>query len=764
VDLTESERAIIQSAHREGSTVGTIRYRKPSVKDDVGGYFFESDTSDFETIVARTGADKESTVGELIRNKMVAAKTSTAAPLELFSSEGARIGSIANANPINDQIVEIGVRNLEQTQFNQTLGNLRKIDAATTAVTPIDASNINEVLSTTNRFYGLGLTEVTAGEENLVKGGMALGRVLSEQAMSDAEKARIGIPVSTATTKAETYSDELIKYNLPYSEMDPSSRAVGVATSRATAREFATAINLEKSSLGSTLGAMAGSESDFDKAVTETTKRLRQVSDMAPVNFAIAQGQEALYGYQFGLIDKEGAETSLPFAENLYFRMTGGQTSPFKSSEKITMVAEDFLGLSVDIGGKRVAVNSPEFLESAANRFIQSHVHESAAAVNFKVPTTINLIFNPKNLKQEAYEDLANQVVGAQVRRFQASRSSTDLAKSVKDDFNAISHRIFGMDYKSAEERLKIAGGNDFFEQLFAEGKTLAERKALLENIGMKEAATNFEDYVKSVAVEVRDDGIAAFKYMGESAENIREIQRMSGNEALALMNDQQTRSITTRVSSFVTAGEDGKVVGATMAPFGSEVASTDARVVSLAESGLSSEETAAKVVESMRESDVAALSSLEDSVRLIPSIDDAAVGTMIGDLTGGSAAGARAAAGGADIGTPIADEAFRAGAEFFIKNKRSIYLAGLAVSTAAIGTMMAKRKNENEVYDATMHRMPVESGERPYGIQDALFAQKMASRRKDPLVTAGVVGNLDRSKINHTSMGPDKNNHLFGG
>ena len=688
---------------------------------------------------------------------MAAARASAAAPLDLLDKSGAKIGSIANANPINDQIVDIGVKNLEHTQFNQTLSNLRKINAATTAVPPIDASNINEVLSTTNRFYGLGLSEVTAGEENLVRGGMALGRVLSEQAMSDAEKTRIGIPVSTATTKAEAYSDEVIKYALPYSEMDPSSRAVGVATSRATAREFATAINLEGSNLNPVLGAMAGSESGFE-AVKETTKRLRQVADIAPVSYAVAQGQESLYGYQFGLTNKEGVTNYDDFAKNLYFRMTGGQTSPFKSSEKITMVAEDFLGLSIDIGGKRIAIDSPEFLESAANRFIQSHVHEAAADVNYVLPTTINLVFNPKNLTQSAYEDLANQVVGAQVRRFQSSRSSSELARSVIDDFNAISHRIFGMNYKTAEERLRVAGGDNFFEDLFASGKTLAERKAMLTKIGMEEAATNFEDYVKSVAVEVRDDGIASFKYMGESAENIREIQRMSGNEALALMNDEQTRNITTRVTSFVK--NDEEVIGATMAPFSSETASVDARVASLALEGISPEETAVKVTESMRASDVDALSKLEDTVRLIPSIDDTAVGTMIGDVVEGSAT----RAGGVGVGTPIADEAFKAGAEFFKTNKRSIYLAGLAVAAAVVGTKVAKRKNENEVYDATMQRMPVESGERPYGIQDALFAQKMASRRKDPLVTAGVVGNLDRSKINHTSMGPDKNNHLFGG
>lgn len=753
--MTDEERAIVQSAHRDGSTVGTIKYRKPSAKDDVGGYFFESDTSDFARSVARTGSSEESMVGSLIQEKMKAARESTAGPLTLRKAEDIEIGSIANANQINDQIVDIGVRNLEHTQFNQTLNNLTKIEAATTAVEPINAGNINEVLSTTNRFYGLGLSEVRAGEENLVRGGMALGRALTEQAMSEAEKIRIGIPVSTATTKAEAYSDEVIKYALPYAELDPSTRSVGVATSRATAQDFAKAINLEGSNLSPVFKTMAGSTVG-DTAVTETTKRLRQLADIAPINYAIAQGQEAIYGHKFELIDRAGVSKKTDYAENLYFRMTGGQSSPFKSSEKITMVAEDFLGLSIDIGGKRIAIDSPEFLESAANRFIQSHVHEAAADVNYRLPTTINLIFNPKNLTQDAYEDLANQVVGAQIRRFEASRSSSEIAKSVVNDFNAISYRIFGMDYASASERLKIAGGENFFEELFLSGKTIAERKAMLEGIGMEKAASNFEEYIKNVAVEIRDDGIASFKYMGESAENIREIQRLSGNEALALMNDEQTRSITTRVASFVKSDE--KVVGATMAPFSSETASADARTAALSAESLTPEDRAARVTASLRASDVDALEKLEDTVRLIPDIDESKVGTMIGDVVD------RGATSAGGIGTPVADEAFAAGLEFMQRNKKSIYLAGLAVAAAVVGSKVGKRKNENDVYDATMQGMPVESGQRPYGIQDALFAQKMASRRKDPLVTAGVVGNLDRSKINHTSMGPDKNNHLFGG
>jgi hypothetical protein len=44
----------------------------------------------------------------------------------------------------------------------------------------------------------------------------------------------------------------------------------------------------------------------------------------------------------------------------------------------------------------------------------------------------------------------------------------------------------------------------------------------------------------------------------------------------------------------------------------------------------------------------------------------------------------------------------------------------------------------------------------------DQAMARQTSSRR-DPLVTAGVVGNLDRNKIGHTQMGANKYNHLYG-
>jgi len=97
-------------------------------------------------------------------------------------------------------------------------------------------------------------------------------------------------------------------------------------------------------------------------------------------------------------------------------------------------------------------------------------------------------------------------------------------------------------------------------------------------------------------------------------------------------------------------------------------------------------------------------------------------------------------------------------------KAKPYVYKGGLAVAAFSAGYYLARRKRQNSMYDEVMHQQPAES---PGLIQEANSGIQentdIGSTRRDPLVTAGVVGNLDRNKIGHTAMGPNKYNHLFG-
>ena len=98
-------------------------------------------------------------------------------------------------------------------------------------------------------------------------------------------------------------------------------------------------------------------------------------------------------------------------------------------------------------------------------------------------------------------------------------------------------------------------------------------------------------------------------------------------------------------------------------------------------------------------------------------------------------------------------------------KIKPKLAVGAIAVAAASAGYYLAKKQRTNRMYDEVMHQQPYENAgliqEANSGIQQD--NQQMSARR-DPLVTAGVVGNLDRNKIGHTAMGPNKYNHLYGG
>ena len=110
-----------------------------------------------------------------------------------------------------------------------------------------------------------------------------------------------------------------------------------------------------------------------------------------------------------------------------------------------------------------------------------------------------------------------------------------------------------------------------------------------------------------------------------------------------------------------------------------------------------------------------------------------------------------------ADLKTPMTD--------FYLKNKTKLGYAGIGLAAAGIGYYMSKKHRESNLYDETVKSQPTEPGNPRRAMQrsQASLAGPQSTRR-DPLVTAGIVGNLDRSKIGHTQMGPNKYNHLYGG
>jgi hypothetical protein len=100
---------------------------------------------------------------------------------------------------------------------------------------------------------------------------------------------------------------------------------------------------------------------------------------------------------------------------------------------------------------------------------------------------------------------------------------------------------------------------------------------------------------------------------------------------------------------------------------------------------------------------------------------------------------------------------------ESLIKNKGGLKAAAIGMTAAAAGYYIYRRSREDNVYDDTIDEQPIQQYAARFS-SDESVAQPMNTRRRDPLVTAGVVGNLDRNKIGHYRMGNDKYNNLYSG
>lgn len=101
---------------------------------------------------------------------------------------------------------------------------------------------------------------------------------------------------------------------------------------------------------------------------------------------------------------------------------------------------------------------------------------------------------------------------------------------------------------------------------------------------------------------------------------------------------------------------------------------------------------------------------------------------------------------------------------EMYHAYKGKAGIAALGLTALVGGYYMSKRYKENQLYNETLEQQPYESSRQiDQGISYATGLSSTSSYRRDPLVTAGVVGNLDRRKIGHTQMGNNKYNHLYG-
>lgn len=102
---------------------------------------------------------------------------------------------------------------------------------------------------------------------------------------------------------------------------------------------------------------------------------------------------------------------------------------------------------------------------------------------------------------------------------------------------------------------------------------------------------------------------------------------------------------------------------------------------------------------------------------------------------------------------------------DFYNKFKPHVGYGVAAVAALGTGYYVAKKHRERQLYDETLEAQPTERARTVDNYNsDSPYRGNLNSVRRDPLATAGVVGNLNRRSINHYNMSKDRYNHLYGG
>lgn len=508
----------------------------------------------------------------------------------------------------------------------------------------------------------------------------------------------------------EAYSRSVIERGLPFADVDMQTRILAVKNAKSTSSVgraiLQNATNPKLQAISSAI------ESAGDRVAVENMDLL---SEMGLQWFA-GQGQNSMFG-------------SSGFADNSYLRLPT-QSQSVNRASKVIMTSDDFSQLIIrGRADESIQVGTKAFASSRYSNFYKSFYNNGGTE-------GVNMVFNPSGLNETALNDLAEQVMGLQVKRFATEVEGVRVVSQkgqVADDITSLGKAIFGEhveDTKLVEELFSLNG---------------AKRLARLEAYDQSEEAVsrgvssvrNYQNTVEQLGTTIREGGIVA--YTNTDATAVQAMKQDAIRSGIDFYNDEQSKTLTSRMvisdtgGAAFTEGED-MVIRTGVKQVTEGIADDVAREAVIGEAARAGE---------------TALETFGEHAELLRT-DEA------------FASAARQARTKATEG--IGAQEVKAGAEFIRRNKKALVI-GAAVSFATYGAhKINQRRKENELYEPTIEVGPVESGSRPYGIQDALLKGDRSSSRKDPLVTAGIVGNLDRSKIGHSMMGSDKHSHLFGG
>jgi len=526
------------------------------------------------------------------------------------------------------------------------------------------------------------------------------------------------------------FSETVFNRGLPFADLDPRMRLAAVNQARATSDIGKIIYETSSRATGTEAGVRTAHSALASENVLSTLSELG-------ISHAVAQGREDIFGAS---IIPAGRSDAVKLSKNSYFRTPVADMTA--SSERIIMNAADIMKLKIPTaGGEAVQFGGEEFIKSQFNRFIDSPVKDS----NFSI---INKYWTPTGLGKTQYTDLAEQVLELQSQRMRLAEGAEKgyVAPKSRSEIQELANSIFNPSKGEKAPSYDSIGAKDKLYEL-ARIESREEKRNYLKNLAKENNlheefyVAKYDRQVQHIAESIEQGGISAFAHkdiLTESGTTIGNTnQILDNNEEFLIGNkeiDTQSQSNFSRMTGVMK--DDESVIGAQYGPTYNDSV-LEAKYVG---------ESVESIHLKLHEEELRAMEgfhSLAGDVKNLPRVQQ-----QVGKNVGKEAE---------NVSTKFIEQ----GANFLRKNKKTAYFTLAAAAAAGVGYKMAKKKNENDLYESTIEAQPVEQGQRPYGIQEAMMNGRKSSTR-NPMATAGVVGNLDRNKVGHTKMGPNKHGNLF--
>jgi hypothetical protein len=546
-------------------------------------------------------------------------------------------------------------------------------------------------------------------QEQLIESLTHTSRNYREEGQVLSKTVHYGDVLEDGTERISHYTQRMQELGLPYAEIAPTARVSSVETSKATADIGATLFRQHAGTL----------------ANKEEARTARNISEH--INLLEEFGQTYLVGQGKGV--QLGVETARSaIDQGVYSRIPmEGVNKPGSNF----IIPSNILGklevdkidpLTGEKTGEKILIGSQEYLEQANH------------TVHYSLPSgkgqedVVNLRFNHgfSNVESEAIaesEDLVRQTL---------RHITTDIP--ITDELGV--HPI-----AQITQSLKESGVN-------VNSKQVSQMITGGEDLAIPEGAkTAYEGIVKKLGETLRERGIISFTLKEKAGAQLKATLQHTMPEIFFGQNTDVEAMKNPMKITQIFGGDE--MLGVAVSPMRNQEGMVGVEA-------LAALDQIGPSVGAERAAQVAGRAADEEAIRGL----GATANVLAEDSKLVTALKINKAK---EIGNKFEPFAIRAEA-MYKANRGKVAIGAAVIGTALIARHFSKKHRENQQYESTMMMSEPEQGQRPYGAQEALLAPKPPQSNSDPLATAGVVGNLDRRKVGHTNMSPQKNAHLFRG